>query len=48
MITLFLGEQYPVYAVFLYAKNERENLSPEQTEGACSVWLWRSRRARAS
>ena len=31
-ITLFLGEQYPVYAVFLYAKNEQENLSAEQTK----------------
>ena len=29
-ITLFLGERFPVYAVFLYAKNEREDLSPEQ------------------
>jgi hypothetical protein len=32
VITLFLGEQFPVYAVFLYAKNERENLSAEQTK----------------
>jgi len=31
VITLFLGERYPVYAVFLYAKNERENLSAEQS-----------------
>jgi hypothetical protein len=30
VITLYLGEQFPVYAVFLFAKNERENLSPEQ------------------
>ncbi len=30
MITLHIGERYPVYAVFLYAKNERENLSPGQ------------------
>lgn len=30
VITLFLGERFPVYAVFLYAKNERENLSAEQ------------------
>jgi hypothetical protein len=32
VITLFLGERYPVYAVFLYAKNERENLSAEQSK----------------
>lgn len=32
VITLFLGEQHPVYAVFLYAKNERENLSAAQTK----------------
>jgi hypothetical protein len=31
-ITLFLGEEWPVYAVFLYAKNERENLSAAQTK----------------
>ena len=32
VITLFLGEEYPVYAVFLYAKNERENLSAAQSK----------------
>jgi len=32
VITLFLGEEWPVYAVFLYAKNERENLSAAQTK----------------
>jgi hypothetical protein len=32
VITLFLGHQFPVYALFLYAKNERENLSAEQTK----------------
>ena len=32
VITLFLGERFPVYAVFLYAKNKRENLSPDQTK----------------
>jgi hypothetical protein len=32
IITLYLGEGLPVYAVFLYAKNERENLSPAQTK----------------
>jgi len=31
-ITLFLGEGHPVYAVFLFAKNERENLSAQQTK----------------
>ncbi len=31
VITLFMGDRYPVYAVFLYAKNERENLSAEQS-----------------
>jgi hypothetical protein len=30
IITLFLGEQFPVYALFVYAKNEREQLSPAQ------------------
>ena len=32
VITLFLGERYPVYAVFLFAKNERENLSAQQSK----------------
>lgn len=30
IITLHLGEEFPVYAVFIYAKNERENLSAAQ------------------
>jgi hypothetical protein len=32
VITLFLGERHPVYAIFLFAKNERENLSAEQSK----------------
>jgi hypothetical protein len=32
VITFFPGEQYPVYAVFLFAKNERESLSAQQTK----------------
>jgi hypothetical protein len=31
VITLYLGEDYPVYALFVFAKNEREDLSAEQT-----------------
>jgi hypothetical protein len=30
VITLYLGDRYPVYAVFVYAKNERSDLSPQQ------------------
>ncbi len=30
VITLHLGERFPVYAVFIFAKNEREDLSPDQ------------------
>jgi hypothetical protein len=30
VITLYLGERFPVYAVFIYAKNERSDLSPRQ------------------
>jgi hypothetical protein len=30
LITLNLGDRFPVYALFLYAKNEREDLSPDQ------------------
>src|SRR5437773_10082558 len=30
VITLYLGEAFPVYAVFVFAKNEREDLSPPQ------------------
>jgi hypothetical protein len=32
VITLNLGEHFPVYAVFLFAKNEREDLSPQQSK----------------
>lgn len=31
VITLHLGDAFPVYAIFIYAKNERTNLSPQQT-----------------
>jgi len=30
VIALYLGEDRPVYAVFIFAKNEREDLSSEQ------------------
>ena len=30
VLTLYLGERWPVYAVFIFAKNEREDLSPDQ------------------
>jgi hypothetical protein len=30
LITLYLGEAFPVYVVFAFSKNEREDLSPEQ------------------
>ena len=30
VITLYLGERFPVYAVFVFAKNEREDFSPSQ------------------
>ncbi|MBV9290266.1 MAG: type II toxin-antitoxin system RelE/ParE family toxin [Hyphomicrobiales bacterium] len=30
IITLYLGENWPVYAVYAYAKSERETLSPGQ------------------
>jgi hypothetical protein len=30
LITLYLGPHLPVYAVFLFAKNERADLSPAQ------------------
>jgi hypothetical protein len=30
VITLYLGRERPVYAVFLYAKNERADLSADQ------------------
>jgi hypothetical protein len=32
VITLYLGESFPVYAVFVFAKNEREDLSPKQKQ----------------
>jgi hypothetical protein len=32
VITFYLDDAHPVYVVFLYAKNERENLSPAQTK----------------
>jgi hypothetical protein len=31
VVTLYLGDRFPVYAVFVYAKNERADLSPQQT-----------------
>ncbi|MDQ2083660.1 type II toxin-antitoxin system RelE/ParE family toxin [Xanthobacteraceae bacterium Astr-EGSB] len=30
VITLYLGEGRPVYAVFVFARNERADLSPQQ------------------
>jgi len=30
VITLYLGDRFPVYAVFVFAKNERADLSPDQ------------------
>ncbi|MCC6780155.1 MAG: type II toxin-antitoxin system RelE/ParE family toxin [Hyphomicrobiales bacterium] len=30
VITLYLGDHVPVYAVFILAKNEREDMSAEQ------------------
>ncbi len=32
VITLYLGDRFPTYAVFAYAKNECENLSPQQIQ----------------
>ena len=38
-ITLYLGENWPVYAVYAYAKSERETLSPGQARKlARLVW----------
>jgi hypothetical protein len=37
VITLYLGDRFPVYAVFAYAKNERENLSPQQTQALMRI-----------
>ena len=30
VITLHLGEAFPVYAVFVFAKNDRDDMSPQQ------------------
>jgi hypothetical protein len=30
VITLYLGERFPVYAIFIFAKNERADLSSVQ------------------
>jgi hypothetical protein len=30
VITLYLGDRFPVYAIFVFAKNERADLSPGQ------------------
>jgi hypothetical protein len=37
VITLYLGESFPVYAVFVFAKNEREDLSPDQTRALLRI-----------
>lgn len=37
VITLWLGERYPVYAVFLFAKNERADLSAEQKRALARI-----------
>lgn len=37
VVTLFLGENWPVYAVFIYAKNERESPSPAQARRLARV-----------
>lgn len=37
VITLYLGEQFPVYAVFVFAKNERADLSPAQKKVLAQV-----------
>jgi hypothetical protein len=37
VITLYLGERFPVYAVFIFAKNEREDLSPDQKRALMRV-----------
>lgn len=47
VITFFLGEEYPVYAVFLYAKNERESLSAEQSKALFRLVAAIKRQARA-
>lgn len=37
VITLHLGDRYPVYAVFVYAKKERADLSPRQKKALSQV-----------
>jgi hypothetical protein len=37
VITLYLGDRFPVYAVFVYAKNERSDLSPQQRKALSQV-----------
>src|SRR5256885_13683563 len=37
VITLHLGEHFPVYAVFIYAKNERADLKPQQKRALMRV-----------
>lgn len=37
VITLWLGERYPVYAVFLFAKNARADLSAEQKRALARI-----------
>ena len=37
VITLYLGERFPAYAVFVYAKNERADLSPSQKQALTKV-----------
>jgi hypothetical protein len=37
VITLYLGARFPVYAVFAFAKNEREDLSNDQKRALMRV-----------
>ncbi len=37
VITFCLGEDFPVYALFVFAKNEREDLSPDQTRALMRI-----------
>src|SRR3974377_552195 len=37
VITLYLGVEFPVYAVFVFAKNERSDLSPMQKRALMSL-----------
>jgi hypothetical protein len=48
VITLYLGEHFPVYAVFVFAKNEREDLSPDQERVLLRVVADIKARARTS